>query len=109
MSFSRHKSIMRVSFNIKHHIIKMYPSEIEICTSKLPSKTCLLLLTINCQLYVLLVLAENKPGHPLFKHFLYSYLKEQPIWQSLRFWNAAFFDAVQSERARKPLPTRYTS
>ncbi|RUS74951.1 hypothetical protein EGW08_017286 [Elysia chlorotica] len=37
--------------------------------------------------------------------FLYTYLKDQPIWQSLRFWNAAFFDAVQNERSRRPMPT----
>ncbi|XP_064611832.1 uncharacterized protein KIAA0513-like [Liolophura sinensis] len=39
------------------------------------------------------------------KFFLYSYLKDQPIWQSIRFWSAAFFDAVQCERARKPVCT----
>ncbi|XP_074646482.1 uncharacterized protein LOC141902578, partial [Tubulanus polymorphus] len=44
-------------------------------------------------------------GRPM-KYFLYSYLRDQPIWQSVRFWNAAFFDAVQSERSRKPLITR---
>ena len=46
-------------------------------------------------------------GKQRYKNFLYSYLKEQPIWQSLRFWNAAFFDAVQNERARKPVCTRW--
>ncbi|ELT98672.1 hypothetical protein CAPTEDRAFT_148510 [Capitella teleta] len=50
--------------------------------------------------------AVQPTGGAPHKHFLYSYLKEQPIWQSLRFWNAAFFDAVQQERARKPTPTR---
>ncbi|XP_041375734.1 uncharacterized protein LOC121388460 [Gigantopelta aegis] len=47
-------------------------------------------------------------GHPTdmdVKHFLYNYLRDQPIWQSLRFWNAAFFDAVQGERSRKPMAT----
>ncbi|KAK7113904.1 uncharacterized protein KIAA0513-like [Littorina saxatilis] len=39
------------------------------------------------------------------KSFLYMFLREQPIWQSLRFWNAAFFDAVQCERSRRPMPT----
>src|SRR6218665_3416742 len=43
------------------------------------------------------------------KHFLYSFLKDQPIWQSPRFWNAAFFYAVQQERASKPLATRSAS
>ncbi|XP_013404477.1 uncharacterized protein LOC106169538 [Lingula anatina] len=41
------------------------------------------------------------PSGPVYKHFLYSYLKDQPIWRSLRFWNAAFFDAVQHERSRR--------
>ena len=40
------------------------------------------------------------------KNFLYSFLCDQPIWQSLRFWNAAYFDAVQCERARRPVTTR---
>ncbi|KAL8603062.1 hypothetical protein ACOMHN_015627 [Nucella lapillus] len=39
------------------------------------------------------------------KSFLYMFLREQPIWQSLRFWNAAFFDAVQCERSRRPMAT----
>lgn len=39
------------------------------------------------------------------KSFLYMFLRDQPIWQSLRFWNAAFFDAVQCERSRRPMPT----
>ncbi|XP_077865668.1 uncharacterized protein KIAA0513-like [Saccoglossus kowalevskii] len=33
--------------------------------------------------------------------YLYSFLKDQPIWQSLRFWNAAFFDAVHCEREQR--------
>lgn len=32
------------------------------------------------------------------KQYLSSVLRDQPIWRSLRFWNAAFFDAVQAER-----------
>lgn len=48
---------------------------------------------------------ETRHGKQRQKNFLYSYLREQPIWQSLRFWNAAFFDAVQNERARKPVCT----
>lgn len=48
---------------------------------------------------------EVRRGKSRSKNFLYSYLREQPIWQSLRFWNAAFFDSVQNERARKPTCT----
>ncbi|XP_023215036.1 uncharacterized protein KIAA0513-like [Centruroides sculpturatus] len=40
------------------------------------------------------------------KEYLFTYLKEQPIWHSLRFWNAAFFDAVQCERSHRTVPTR---
>lgn len=36
------------------------------------------------------------------KVYLSQCLKEQPIWRSIRFWNAAFFDAVQCERANRP-------
>ncbi|XP_052816779.1 uncharacterized protein LOC128243214 [Mya arenaria] len=48
---------------------------------------------------------EVMRGKRRVKNFLYLYLREQPIWQSLRFWNAAFFDAVQNERAHKPVCT----
>lgn len=34
------------------------------------------------------------------KQYVYECLREQPIWRSLRFWTAAFFDAVQSEREK---------
>ena len=40
------------------------------------------------------------------KQYLYHVLREQPIWRSLRFWNAAFFDALQTERANRPTPTK---
>ncbi|XP_033754212.1 uncharacterized protein LOC117337363 [Pecten maximus] len=48
---------------------------------------------------------ESHHGNVSGRNFLYSFLREQPIWQSLRFWNAAFFDAVQCERARQPMCT----
>ena len=40
------------------------------------------------------------------QNYLSTYLKNQPIWQSMRYWNAAFYEAVQKERMRKPLPTK---
>ncbi|CAG2115335.1 unnamed protein product, partial [Medioppia subpectinata] len=40
------------------------------------------------------------------KQYLYYVLREQPIWRSLRFWNAAFFDALQTERSNRPTPTQ---
>ncbi|RWS26929.1 uncharacterized protein B4U80_03309 [Leptotrombidium deliense] len=39
-------------------------------------------------------------------HYIYHYLREQPIWRSLRFWSAAFFDAVQCEKAKRPTLSR---
>ncbi|XP_004999303.1 uncharacterized protein KIAA0513 homolog isoform X2 [Cavia porcellus] len=40
------------------------------------------------------------------KVYLYMHLKQQPIWHSLRFWNAAFFDAVHCERRKRSPTTR---
>ncbi|XP_013794159.1 uncharacterized protein KIAA0513-like [Limulus polyphemus] len=48
----------------------------------------------------------SQGNSPPTKEYLYKYLKEQPIWHSLHFWNAAFFDAVQKERSLRPMPTR---
>lgn len=45
------------------------------------------------------------PGCEPYPEYLYTYLKDQPIWHSLRFWNAAFFDALQQQRAHKPVPS----
>lgn len=46
------------------------------------------------------------PGCEPFREYLSAYLRDQPIWQSLRFWNAAFFDALQCERLHRPVVTR---
>ncbi|XP_029779987.1 uncharacterized protein KIAA0513 homolog isoform X2 [Suricata suricatta] len=40
------------------------------------------------------------------KIYLYTHLKQQPIWHTLRFWNAAFFDAVHCERRKRSPTTR---
>lgn len=42
--------------------------------------------------------AVDVPGCEPYKEYLSVYLREQPIWHSLRFWNAALFDALQCER-----------
>ncbi|XP_053175037.1 uncharacterized protein KIAA0513 homolog isoform X1 [Scomber japonicus] len=47
--------------------------------------------------------AEEKKGE---KVYLYTHLKQQPIWHTLRFWNAAFFDAVHCERKKRSPTTR---
>ncbi|KAG1963873.1 uncharacterized protein KIAA0513 homolog isoform X1 [Pimephales promelas] len=43
------------------------------------------------------------------KIYLYTHLKQQPIWHTLRFWNAAFFDAVHCERNKRSPTTRRTA
>ncbi|KAM6926806.1 uncharacterized protein KIAA0513 homolog isoform 1-T1 [Lycodopsis pacificus] len=48
---------------------------------------------------------EEKKGE---KVYLYTHLKQQPIWHTLRFWNAAFFDAVHCERKKRSPTTRGT-
>lgn len=60
--------------------------------------------------------AEDKPKTPVSlespeenkgeKIYLYTHLKQQPIWHTLRFWNAAFFDAVHCERKKRSPTTR---
>ncbi|KAG9352653.1 hypothetical protein JZ751_021067 [Albula glossodonta] len=62
--------------------------------------------------------AEEKPKTPASpespeenkgeKVYLYTHLKQQPIWHTLRFWNAAFFDAVHCERKKRSPTTRRT-
>ncbi|OXU17382.1 hypothetical protein TSAR_009931 [Trichomalopsis sarcophagae] len=46
------------------------------------------------------------PGVEPYREYLYTNLRVQPIWTSMRFWTAAFFDALQCERAAKPVPPR---
>ncbi|XP_011303672.1 uncharacterized protein KIAA0513 isoform X2 [Fopius arisanus] len=46
------------------------------------------------------------PGLEPYREYLYTHLRVQPIWSSMRFWTAAFFDAVQCERAMRPVPSR---
>ncbi|XP_014232257.1 uncharacterized protein KIAA0513 isoform X3 [Trichogramma pretiosum] len=46
------------------------------------------------------------PGIEPYREYLYTNLRVQPIWTSMRFWTAAFFDAVQCERAAKPVPPK---
>ncbi|XP_054083434.1 uncharacterized protein LOC105217887 isoform X2 [Zeugodacus cucurbitae] len=38
------------------------------------------------------------PGCEPYRQYLYIFMRQQPIWYSQRFWGAAFFEAVQSER-----------
>ncbi|KAF4526092.1 hypothetical protein B566_EDAN007586 [Ephemera danica] len=46
------------------------------------------------------------PGSPASRQYVFSVLRDQPIFHSLRFWNAAFFEALQCERSLRPVATR---
>lgn len=53
---------------------------------------------------------SNVPVYsPSSKIFLYEHLKNQIIWKSLRFWNAAFFSAVNHERKRRCIQKKWTA
>ncbi|KAI8038146.1 uncharacterized protein KIAA0513 [Drosophila gunungcola] len=41
------------------------------------------------------------PGCDPYREYLFSSLRQQPIWQQARFWNAIFHDALQAEREHK--------
>ncbi|XP_030831110.1 uncharacterized protein KIAA0513 isoform X2 [Strongylocentrotus purpuratus] len=44
--------------------------------------------------------SPSNPKPPKVKSFLYTHLKEQPIWKCQRFWNASFFESVHHERTQ---------
>lgn len=54
------------------------------------------------------IISVEVPGCEPYREYLYTYLRFQPIWQAIRFWNAAYFDAVQSERNHRPIPHTLT-
>ena len=41
------------------------------------------------------------PGCDPYREYLFNYLRDQPIWHSLRFWNAALFYALQKDKVPK--------
>ncbi|XP_075149257.1 uncharacterized protein KIAA0513 [Haematobia irritans] len=41
------------------------------------------------------------PGCDPYREYLCTFLREQPIWLSLRFWNAAFLECMESERTNR--------
>lgn len=61
-------------------------------------------LLIELKITIIISYIVDVPGCEPYREYLYTYLREQPIWQSLRFWNAAFFDALQCERIHRPVP-----
>ncbi|KAL0478688.1 hypothetical protein AKO1_008317 [Acrasis kona] len=40
------------------------------------------------------------------REYLQGYLKDEPLWKDMRFWEAAFFDALSYERKRSQFPKR---
>ncbi|CAH8862949.1 unnamed protein product [Trichobilharzia szidati] len=56
---------------------------------------------IIMQLSFTLYYESVSPNVIVTQKYLYALLKEQVIWQSMRFWNAAFFIALQRERAER--------
>ncbi|KAF8560647.1 hypothetical protein P879_11799 [Paragonimus westermani] len=40
------------------------------------------------------------PSRSTERTSLFSYIKPEPIWHTLRFWNACFFQSVQEARAK---------
>lgn len=40
-------------------------------------------------------------GRKSSKQYVYEYLKDQPVWKSLRFWNAAFLVAIHADRKKR--------
>lgn len=71
--------------------ISLLLNECEDAEDFVPAKK---ILTISLLFYV------TDPGSPGDRTFLFNYIKSQPIWQSLRFWNACFFQSVQEARAK---------
>lgn len=59
---------------------------------------------IEIEIAVFVLRAVDVPGCEPYREYLYTYLRDQPIWHALRFWNAAYFDAVQCERSHRPVP-----
>lgn len=41
------------------------------------------------------------PGCEAYREYLFNYLRDQPIWHTLRFWNAALFYALQKDKVPK--------
>ncbi|KAG5670188.1 hypothetical protein PVAND_000468 [Polypedilum vanderplanki] len=41
------------------------------------------------------------PGCESYREYLFNYLRDQPIWHTLRFWNAALFYALQKDKVPK--------
>ena len=50
---------------------------------------------------MILLFTVEVPGCDPYREYLFNYLRDQPIWHSLRFWNAALFYALQKDKVPK--------
>lgn len=50
--------------------------------------------------YYMINLYYKKTNNNIDKIFVYEYLKDQPIFKSMRFWTASYFLSVQNEMIR---------
>lgn len=50
---------------------------------------------------MIVLLSVDVPGCDPYREYLYVYLRDQPIWHNLRFWNAAFFYALTKDKSSK--------
>lgn len=62
-------------------------------------------LTNLLSIRIFIQFAVEVPGCEPYREYLYTYLREQPIWQSLRFWSAAFEDSLQCRRLHRSEPS----
>lgn len=51
--------------------------------------------------YNFFLFAVEVPGCDPYREYLFNYLRDQPIWHTLRFWNAALFYALQKDKVPK--------
>lgn len=50
-----------------------------------------------------LVTTVEVPGCEPYREYLFNYLRDQQIWHTLRFWNAALFYALQKDKVPKAI------
>lgn len=51
--------------------------------------------------FLLSLTTVEVPGCEAYREYLFNYLRDQPIWHTLRFWNAALFYALQRDKVPK--------
>lgn len=49
------------------------------------------------------LITVDVPGCDAYREYLFTFMREQPIWLSIRFWNTAFYESMQNERDHRVL------